>query len=149
MTGHRPFSGLTKDFTPERRARVAAKAATLREAMTLEELRKARSLSQEDMAATMAVGQPAVARLEKRNDMHVSNLRRYVEALGGTLEITARFPEASVVLTDIGEGTPRRSRPQAANPPAKNFGGAPERAKTPSKRTGLLGAGRGSQFAAK
>jgi hypothetical protein len=53
----------------------------------------------------MAVGQPAVARLEKRNDMHVSNLRRYVEALGGTLEIMARFREASVVLTNIGEGT--------------------------------------------
>ena len=40
----------------------------------------------------MTVGQPAVAKLEKRTDMHVSNLRRYVEALGGTLEITARFP---------------------------------------------------------
>ena len=43
MTGRRPFSELTKDFTPARRARVAAKAAALREAMTLEELRKARS----------------------------------------------------------------------------------------------------------
>src|SRR5271156_1072635 len=106
MTGHRPFSELTKGFTPARRARVAAKAAGLHEAMTLEELRPARSLSQEDMAATMAVGQRAVARLEKRNDMHVSNLRRYVEALGGTLDITARFPEASVVLTNIGAATP-------------------------------------------
>jgi predicted transcriptional regulator len=72
--------------------------------MTLEELRKALALSQEDMAETLAVGQSAVAKLEKRNDMHVSNLRRYVEALGGTLEITARFPDASVVLTNIGEG---------------------------------------------
>jgi hypothetical protein len=44
MTGHRPFSELTKSFTSARRARVAAKAAALREAMTLEELRKARSL---------------------------------------------------------------------------------------------------------
>ena len=105
VTGHRPFSELTKDFTPERRARVAAKAAELRETMTLEELRKARSLSQEEMAATLDVGQPAVARLEKRTDMHVSNLRRYVEALGGTVEITARFPDASVALTNIGEGT--------------------------------------------
>ena len=106
MTGHRPFGELTKSFSPEWRARVAAKAAELREEMTLEELRKARSLSQGDMAATLDVGQPAVAKLEKRADMHVSNLRRYVEALGGTLEITARFPEASVVLTNIGEGTP-------------------------------------------
>ena len=50
MSGHRPFSELTKGFSPTRRARVAAKAAALRETMTLEELRKARSLSQEDVA---------------------------------------------------------------------------------------------------
>jgi len=105
MTGHRPFSELTKGFSPERRVRIAAKAAALRETMTLEELRKSRSLSQEELAATLDVGQPAVAKLEKRADMHVSNLRRYIEALGGTLEITARFPEASVLLTNIGEGT--------------------------------------------
>lgn len=104
MTGHRPFGELTKDFSPERRARVAAKAALLREAMTLEELRKARSHSQEEVAASLATGQPAVAKLEKRVDMRVSNLRRYIEALGGTLELTARFPDANVVLKNIGEG---------------------------------------------
>jgi predicted transcriptional regulator len=103
MTGHRPFSELTKHFTPARRARVAAKAAALREGMTLEELRKARSLSQEKVADSLAIGQPAVAKLEKRTDMHVSNLRRYVEALGGTLEITARFDKTTVVITNIGE----------------------------------------------
>jgi len=102
MTGHRPFSELAKGFTSERRARVAARAAELREEMTLDELRRARSLSQEEIATTLDVGQPAVAKLEKRADMHVSNLRRYVEALGGTLEITALFPDASVVLANIG-----------------------------------------------
>jgi predicted transcriptional regulator len=96
MTGHRSFHELTKNFTPERRARVAAKAAVLREAMTLEELRKARSLSQEAVAELLAVGQPAVAKMEKREDMHVSNLRRYIEALGGTLVITARFADEDV-----------------------------------------------------
>jgi hypothetical protein len=79
VTGHRPFSELTKDFTPARRARVAAKAAALRETMTLEELRKARSFSQEEVAEALTVNQPAVAKLEKRGDMHVSNLRRYIE----------------------------------------------------------------------
>jgi predicted transcriptional regulator len=105
MTGHRPFKALTKDFAPERKARVAAKAAVLREAMTLEELRKSRAFSQDDLAATLTVGQPAVAKLEKRADMHVSNLRRYVEALGGTLEINARFPGKSVSIVNIGEET--------------------------------------------
>jgi predicted transcriptional regulator len=103
MTGHRPFSELTKNFTPERRARVAAKAAELREVMTLEELRKARSLSQEEVADSLSVGQPAVAKLEKRTDMHVGNLRRYIEALGGKLEITARFDKTRVVISNIGE----------------------------------------------
>jgi hypothetical protein len=50
MTGHRPFTELTKDLTPARRDRVAAKAAALREEMTLEELRKARDLSQGEIA---------------------------------------------------------------------------------------------------
>jgi len=103
MSGHKPFSELTKDFTPARRARVAAKAAAQREAMTLEELRKARSLSQEEVAAVLSVNQPAVAKLEKRGDMHVSNLRRYIEALGGTLEITAHFADTTVVINNVGE----------------------------------------------
>jgi len=94
---------LTRNFTPARRARVAAKAAALREQMSLEELRKARALSQEEVAESLAIGQPAVAKLEKRTDMHVSNLRRYVEALGGTLEITAKFDKTSVVISNFGE----------------------------------------------
>jgi len=103
MTGHRPFTELTMGFTPARRARAAAKAAALREEMTLEELRKARDLSQEEIAQALAVGQPTVAKLEKRTDMHISNLRRYIEALGGKLEITARFPDASVVINNVGD----------------------------------------------
>jgi DNA-binding XRE family transcriptional regulator len=103
MTGHRPFTELTKHFTLARRARVAAKAAALREEMTLEELRKARDLSQEEIAKALAVGQPAVAKLEKRADMHISNLRRYIEALGGKLEITAHFPDASIVINNVGD----------------------------------------------
>jgi len=91
MTGHRPFSDLTKSFTPARRAQVAAKAAALREEMTL--------------ADALAVGQPAVAKLEERTDMHVSNPRRYIEALGGKLEITARFSDASVNISNIGDTT--------------------------------------------
>lgn len=106
MSGHRAFTELTKGFTPERRARVAAKAAQLKETMTLEELRKSRDLSQDQVAVSLDVGQPAVAKLEKRADMHVSNLRRYIEALGGTLEITAHFGDRSVVIDNVGEPPP-------------------------------------------
>jgi predicted transcriptional regulator len=59
-------------------------------------------VSQEELAAKLAAGQPAVAKLERRADMYVSNLRRYIEALGGTLEITARFPDGAVTIADVG-----------------------------------------------
>ena len=103
MTGHRPFKELTKGFSPERKARVAARVTQLKADMPLHELRQARERSQEDLARELNVGQPAVAKLERRADMYVSNLRRYVEALGGSLEITARFPEGSVNITNFGE----------------------------------------------
>jgi hypothetical protein len=94
VTGHKPFNELTKNFTPQPRARVAAKAAALHETMTLQELCKARSLTQEEVAEALTVGQPAAAKLEKRGDMHVGNLRRYVEALGGT-PLTSRTRRSS------------------------------------------------------
>jgi hypothetical protein len=103
MSGHRPFRELTKRFSPARKARVADKTAALETALALYELRKARAVSQEDLAAKLAVGQPAVAKLERRTDMYVSNLRRYVEALGGTLTITARFPDGTVTIAVVGE----------------------------------------------
>src|SRR5215210_4068320 len=106
MTGRRSFKELTKGFSPERKARIAARAQDLKEAMALHELRQARARSQEDLAREMEVGQPAIAKLERRSDMYVSNLRRYIEALGGSLELTARFPEGSVAITNVGEVRP-------------------------------------------
>jgi predicted transcriptional regulator len=103
MSGHRPFPNLTKGFSAARKARVADNAAALETPLALQELRKTRAISQEELAAKLAVRQPAVAKLERRTDMYVSNLRRYVEALGGTLEITARFPDGTVTITEVGE----------------------------------------------
>ena len=70
------------------------------------------------MAETLDGGQPAVARLETRRDMHVSNLRRYIEALGHPRSHRS-FPETSVVLTNIGEGRAirRHGMERAQSPP--------------------------------
>jgi len=103
MTGHRPFGELTKTFTSARKARTAAKVQALKADMPLAELRQARAQSQQELARRLKVGQPAVAKLEKRADMYVSNLRRYIAALGGSLEITARFPEGAVNITNFGD----------------------------------------------
>ena len=101
MSGKHAFNELTKDFTPERRARVDARKFELRTAMPLHELRKARELTQKAVGEVLEVNQPAVAKLERRADMYVSNLRAYIEAMGGRLNIVAEFPQGSVVITNF------------------------------------------------
>jgi len=108
MSGRHAFRDLTKDFTPERRARVEARKAELRAAMPLHELRQARAMTQKALGEALNVKQPAVAKLERRADMYVSNLRAYIEALGGRLSIVAEFPQGSVTITnfsDMGDDT--------------------------------------------
>ena len=108
MTGHRPFKTLTKALPAARKARIADKTAALNTALALHELRKGRTVSQQELADRLAVGQPAVAKLERRGDMYVSNLRRYVEALGGTLEIAARFPDGAVTIAPEEKATGKK-----------------------------------------
>ena len=98
MSGHRSFETLRARMSPERRARNAEASDALIHAVTLAELRSIRQQSQKDVAAEMRVLQPAVAKLERRGDMCVSNLMRYIEALGGTLEMKAHFPDASLTV---------------------------------------------------
>lgn len=62
------------------------------EETTLRELRQALRDSQQVIAGRLRVNQTAVSKLERRTDMYVSTLRAYIESLGGSLEIIARFP---------------------------------------------------------
>lgn len=103
MSGRNKFEGLRAKMSPAQRGAVADKVATLREEMTLGELRQARQLTQETLSGTLQVGQAAVAKMEKRTDMYVGNLRRFVEAMGGELDIVARFPEGSVRIGNFAE----------------------------------------------
>lgn len=103
MSGRKPFRTLTEGFSPERRARIEEARERLRAEMTLAELRQARKLTQEALGATLNVGQPSVAKIEKRTDMYVGNLRRFVRAMGGELEIVARFPEGEVRISNFSD----------------------------------------------
>ncbi len=107
MGGHHEFARLTEGFPPSRRKRIDALKGELRAAMPLHELRRARAMTQKSVGEALNVNQPAVARLERRADMYVSSLRSYIEAMGGKLNIVARFPQGSVAITnfsDAGEG---------------------------------------------
>ncbi len=103
MSRRNTFGDLTKDFTPERRSRVDAKKAKLRAAMPLHELRQAQALTQKALGEALNVNQPAVAKLERRTDMYVSRLRAYIEAMGGTLNIVARFPQGDVAIANFAD----------------------------------------------
>ena len=103
MSGRHSFSELTKDFTPERRQRIAEMKSDLIAEMPLNELRRARALTQGDMAKMLKVNQPAVSKLEQRADIYVSSLRSYIEAVGGKLKIIAEFPEGEVAITNFSE----------------------------------------------
>jgi ribosome-binding protein aMBF1 (putative translation factor) len=102
MTGHRPFSDLKKDWSDDRRARNQARKAEIAvEYATLEELRVALGLSQEELAQRLEVQQPAVSKLTSRSDMRISTLRDLIEAMGGELHVTAKFPDRSVELANF------------------------------------------------
>ena len=91
------------DLPPKRRAKVNARAAEL---ATLRDLRIAASQTQEDMAQALGVGQDTISRLEQRSDMLLSTMRRYIEAMGGRLDLIATFPNRPSVkvahLADMG-----------------------------------------------
>jgi DNA-binding XRE family transcriptional regulator len=94
----RNFDDLLAELPADSRARVSRRAAELLAEMPLSVLRMARGLTQEEIAHVLGTTQASVSRLERRDDLHLSTLRRYVAALGGELEITARFPDATVRL---------------------------------------------------
>lgn len=97
----KPFSDLTKGLTAERRARIEARKAELRAEMDLAELRRALQLTQATLAETLGVGQAEVSKIEKRTDLLVSTLGRFVNAMGGELEIRAVFPDRVVTLRNL------------------------------------------------
>lgn len=77
----------------KRRAKVNARAAELiAEEMSLQDLRKALNRMQVEVARTLKVEQDTVSRYEQRTDMLLSTLQDYVEAMGGELDLVARFP---------------------------------------------------------
>jgi DNA-binding XRE family transcriptional regulator len=81
----------------KRRAKIEQRAQEL---TSLRDLRQAVAQTQEDLAAVLGVGQDTISRLEQRSDMLLSTLRRYVEGMGGKLELVAQFPNRPPVVID-------------------------------------------------
>jgi transcriptional regulator with XRE-family HTH domain len=99
---------IINELSSARRKKVEARAAQLiAEEMTLQELRRARKLTQVRVAKELGIGQDGVSKLEKRADLMISTLRKTVEAMGGSLYLVAEFPDRDpVVLSSIAEDEP-------------------------------------------
>lgn len=99
----RKFEELRARMSPEAQERSEKKAQALLAEMPLNELRQARGLSQKMLADVLHVQQPSIAKMERRTDMYLSTLRSHIEAMGGELEVVARFPDGAVRITNFSD----------------------------------------------
>ncbi len=92
-------------LAPARRERIHAETERLhQEFLTLQQLRKAKALTQVQLAETLGIRQATIAKMEKRSDLMISTLRSYVEAMGGRLDLVVQFPGRSPVhLCGLGD----------------------------------------------
>ena len=97
------FQDLIASKPPEWQAAVKARTRQLLDELPLHELRRARELSQQDLAQALGATQPEISKLEHRTDMYLSTLRRVIEAMGGRLEILAQFPDGAVRINQFHE----------------------------------------------
>jgi DNA-binding transcriptional regulator YiaG len=95
------FKNLRNNMSQVRREKTAKMTQDMLAEMPMYELRRARQLSQEQLANVLDIKQGSVSKLERRTDLYISTLRRYIEAMGGELTLQARFPEGSVTITQL------------------------------------------------
>lgn len=104
----RKYSELRAKMAPTARAQAEEQTHQILKEMPLQELRQARKMSQQQMAKSLHTNQSNVSRIEKRTDMYISTLRGVIKAMGGDLEVVAKFPDGSVRINqfeDIEEPT--------------------------------------------
>lgn len=95
------FNELRQKMSPASQTRADALTKKMLAEMPLYELRQAMNLTQEELASTLNVKQATVSKLERRTDMYISTLARFVEAMGGELEVRARFRNGDVKINSL------------------------------------------------
>ena len=99
----RNFRELLDAMPSSRRDLVAKRVRETLAAMPLDELRKAREMTQLQLGEVLGVHQSEISKIEHRTDICISTLADYVEALGGRLEIRAVFPDRQVRICQFEE----------------------------------------------
>src|ERR1700694_3409349 len=105
----RNVNDIINKLTRAQRRKVEAPAPPIADEMTLQELRRARKMTQQKIAKSLNIGQEGVSKIERRSDLLISTLRKTVEAMGGSLSLVAEFPDRGpVVLSGIAEDKPTK-----------------------------------------
>ena len=87
-----------KHMSARRMARVDKRADATARKLLLRDLRRSLGITQQQLSAALGVSQPVVSQIENRADLQLATLRRVVAALGGELDVIARFPDRSVTI---------------------------------------------------
>ena len=99
----RNFRELVQSMPAERQQRIAKRVRESLASMPLDEIRKARQMTQAKLAETLGVNQGEISKIEHRTDIYISTLAAYLEALGGKLEIRAVFPDREMRISQFEE----------------------------------------------
>src|SRR5437867_3539145 len=106
------FDELVKGTTTKKtQVKAARRTQELLGELLLTEVRHLTGKSQQQVAKALGMKQPSLSKLEKQGDMQISTLRKIVKALGGELEVLARFPKGTIKIDQFG-ASHRRSRRQ-------------------------------------
>lgn len=103
MTRHK-WTDIKARVRPTTRARMEADARRLSDELHLSQLRKARGLTQEAMADLLNVSQAEVSKMERRSELYIGTLRKFIEAMNGELVLAARFADGVEVPIRLTEG---------------------------------------------
>jgi predicted XRE-type DNA-binding protein len=96
------FDELVQRTTSKRtRDRAAARTKELLSELVMSELREMTGKSQTEVATILGMKQPSLSKLEKQSDMQISTLKKIVTALGGELEVLAKFPQGAIKLAQF------------------------------------------------
>jgi DNA-binding XRE family transcriptional regulator len=99
----RKFRELIKTMPDERQQKIANQVRQSLASMPLDEIRRARQMTQAKLADALGVNQGEVSKIEHRTDIYISTLAGYIEALGGRLEIRAVFPDREMRIDQFEE----------------------------------------------
>jgi DNA-binding XRE family transcriptional regulator len=103
VSGHKKWSEVRHHYSPEDEDKIAANVRTGLRENALSQLRRRKEISQQELAAALGVSQVNVSRIEREDDLQLTTMRRFIEALGGELIVQAKIDGETFDLLDTGE----------------------------------------------